>query len=908
MQQYEPDQDLLSGYMRQRRSRRRWRRAAVVLSILAAAITMSLMTLPAITMEDSPEPLRCQLSLHQHTDGCYDADGALVCGYADLVVHTHTADCCQDGTLICPLEEIQAHTHTPECFGGQPVPVLTCELEEGGHAHDESCYTVREGAEPICGREESEGHTHGEGCYAPGEPVLTCSLAETEGHAHTDSCYQTQQVLICTDDSEEHVHTEGCYTVQSVLTCPLEESEGHIHGEACYTAGDQLVCTQTEAEGHVHSLDCYDQEDWVLSCGQQEGHIHTDACYALQQVPTCGREEIVLHTHDDGCFDDHGVLTCGLLEVTEHIHDASCFPPADEEEVQIPDSSPPAGDVPAEEPAESAAPDASQESAESADPDALPGESPEASQEPAESQPPEIVQSCTSWATAEKLPSGGPQTPGPPYAGQDIDLADHALTGAMEYDADGVWVPVSAGGTIGDGSGIRVTISYSLGAGVITSPDQALYYQPPAGVVLANAEQGYVMSGGEKAGTYTISADGLIVIRSYDTWIADGSAIAGSVQFQGTVSLADMGGGDQLDLCGTIVTVAEGEKPHDLSVTKTGTHTGGGTIAYTVTVSTETGTDGPITVADAFLHDTALVSVTYQADSFTVAGPDGTALDGYVPSFTDGASFTISGLPALAAGERYTITYTAAADVGRAQGGEDGSLEISSQVTAQAGGDSAGAQAVVTITIPHGQPAVEKAGILTDNGDGSTTIRYYVAVDPGGTDLAPSGDALTLTDTLTLSDPAAQADFLPETAALYAYDPDGPNCCGAPLSAPVFQVIPGEDGTVTFTIPDQTACVVVYDYVIRSGSAGGEISVTNTAQLSGAPPGQAARLAAADSAPGAVVAEATLTLTISGQTIGYVLPETGGTGTALWTAGGLGLIALAGLMYLIARRKGGEAR
>ena len=203
---------------------------------------------------------------------------------------------------------------------------------------------------------------------------------------------------------------------------------------------------------------------------------------------------------------------------------------------------------------------------------------------------------------------------------------------------------------------------------------------------------------------------------------------------------------------------------------------------------------------------------------------------------------------------------------------------------------------------------MEKAGILTDNGDGSTTIRYYVAVDPGGTDLAPSGDALTLTDTLTLSDPAAQADFLPETAALYAYDPDGPNCCGAPLSAPVFQVIPGEDGTVTFTIPDQTACVVVYDYVIRPGSAGGEISVTNTAQLSSAPPGQAARLAAADSAPGAVVAEATLTLTISGQTIGYVLPETGGTGTALWTAGGLGLIALAGLMYLIARRKGGEAR
>ncbi len=188
MRQYEPEKSQLSGYMRQRRSHRRWRRAAVVLSILAVFITMSLMTLPAITMEGSPEPLHCQLSLHQHTDDCYDADGALVCGYADFVVHTHTEDCYQGGTLICPLDEILPHTHTEACYGGEPTPVLTCELEEGGHIHDESCYTVREGAAAICGLEESEGHTHGEDCYTPGEPVLTCALEEAEGHTHGEAC------------------------------------------------------------------------------------------------------------------------------------------------------------------------------------------------------------------------------------------------------------------------------------------------------------------------------------------------------------------------------------------------------------------------------------------------------------------------------------------------------------------------------------------------------------------------------------------------------------------------------------------------------------------------------------------------------------------------------------------------
>ena len=41
-------------------------------------------------------------------------------------------------------------------------------------------------------------------------------------------------------------------------------------------------------------------------------------------------------------------------------------------------------------------------------------------------------------------------------------------------------------------------------------------------------------------------------------------------------------------------------------------------------------------------------------------------------------------------------------------------------------------------------------------------------------------------------------------------------------------------------------------------------------------------------------------------TPGYVLPETGGPGISLFTTGGLALMALAGLMYLILRRKGAE--
>ena len=39
----------------------------------------------------------------------------------------------------------------------------------------------------------------------------------------------------------------------------------------------------------------------------------------------------------------------------------------------------------------------------------------------------------------------------------------------------------------------------------------------------------------------------------------------------------------------------------------------------------------------------------------------------------------------------------------------------------------------------------------------------------------------------------------------------------------------------------------------------------------------------------------------------FTLPETGGAGTTLFTTGGLALLALAGLMYIILRRKGDEA-
>ena len=72
-----------------------------------------------------------------------------------------------------------------------------------------------------------------------------------------------------------------------------------------------------------------------------------------------------------------------------------------------------------------------------------------------------------------------------------------------------------------------------------------IYYQLPNGIQLTGEENGTVEIGeNASAGTYTITADGLITITFTEAF-ADGKPFAGSIQFQGEVSLADIGVGDK---------------------------------------------------------------------------------------------------------------------------------------------------------------------------------------------------------------------------------------------------------------------------------------------------------------------------------------------------------------------------
>ena len=314
-------------------SGRTWRMAVLAVAALAALVLFAALILPGVTLESEPAMLECSLELHEHGAGCFDAEGNVICGYADFVVHTHGADCYDAaGRLICPLPEIAEHEHTAGCYAEHEV--LACEYAgDGGeagaeHVHGESCYI----SEPVCGIEAGAVHTHGESCYdSAAGPELICTLAEGAGHSHGPECYET--VLSC---SEEHEHGEGCYT--ETLICTLAEGAGHTHTAECYAspAGAVPVCGLEEGVPHVHTEDCCGEP--VLACGYEQGdappepvHEHGPECYETVRELICGRQEIILHTHtiEGGCFDPvTGALICERLEVREHVHDGSCLPPS----------------------------------------------------------------------------------------------------------------------------------------------------------------------------------------------------------------------------------------------------------------------------------------------------------------------------------------------------------------------------------------------------------------------------------------------------------------------------------------------------------------------------------------------------------------------------------------------------
>ena len=357
-----------------KRKRLRHRVVTALAGVVVFCTTYALI-LPAITLEkqcDIPEHTHTDacyaqvtsvekrvpvcsaktLEIHQHTAGCYDANGNPTCGYADFVVHSHDSRCYDEkGSLWCPLPEIEAHRHTADCYAlpEEHTHAEGCytsvrgNLVCGQHVHTDACYT--ETAVLVCGLEESEEHQHDENCYETSRE-LSCGI--DSDHSHTDACYEWEQVLSCdlpTDSAQDaqpvlvcakpeivlHRHTSDCFDAGGNLICGQVQVLEHRHSDACFETVAEpvdtgtLTCIDTAPE-HQHTARCYGT--WELVCGQEE-HTHSQACTAVEsEEPVfCGKDA---HTHGEACRDEQGELTCTL---EEHTHSLACYadPTADVE-------------------------------------------------------------------------------------------------------------------------------------------------------------------------------------------------------------------------------------------------------------------------------------------------------------------------------------------------------------------------------------------------------------------------------------------------------------------------------------------------------------------------------------------------------------------------------------------------
>ena len=722
----------LREYIRQSKQRKRWHGLTAVLATAAAVLTLCVMVLPAVTLENTPQALACQLDLHTHTDSCYDEEGELLCGYAGFVAHTHDSSCYgEDGTLICPLEERKPHTHTESCY--QETEALVCGLEETqGHTHSEACYETQ----LVCGQEESQGHTH-------------------TGHVHTEECYTVTQTPICESTEPDHVHTEECYEAHRELTCTQDTG--------CYDENGNLVCGLEETQGHTHSEACYEIQ---LVCGQEETepHTHTDSCYQVQRELVCGQEEVILHTHTEDCWDEDGNLTCGMLEIKEHVHDETCLPETASEPEDI------------SQPEDSSAEESQTEESQT--------EESQSEESQTEEDQEVVSQSGTSWATVSKPGYEPAEENGvalfsakallaEPLAETSYDFAENIVSVTVEKQQGSQWTQDD---TFTDGDTIRVTIRYEIPTGVITADQTTMHYQLPGGIALEEKETGSVyLEDGTQAGTYTIRENGLITIV-FEQKFANGEAFSGSLQFQGSIALADVGEDQEINFGGTggTITVVPEEKNYSLNIAKIGVYVRdeddaekykqlnmginiqAEKLLYTIEVSvnnTSDGSNGTITVTDKFTHTPADGVVTYDANNIKVlkitAGVDGTPsaveitkyeLEIYQQTGTDDgqtSSFTISGLPALQPGERYSVNYTATIDFTTVHS-PTGYIEVPNMATAQDTSQNVSANATVGVS----QRMVYKE--VTAN-EGTGNLSWTVRLNEDGRDIS----GMTFQDKMT---------------------------------------------------------------------------------------------------------------------------------------------------------------
>ncbi len=422
-------------------------------------------------------------------------------------------------------------------------------------------------------------------------------------------------------------------------------------------------------------------------CGQAE-HTHTDDCYDEVLVCTDASEG---HSHTGDCYER--VLSCGQQE---HAHTDACY----------------------------------------ADPD----------------------------STGQAVLAAAEDDPILTTDADPVDLTSYITSSKFERAEGNDWVEITDS-TFTVGDEVRITLSFNdLSVDSLREANGVATYTFPAGLTLPHGSiTRDIVEGDKVIGSVTYEnvtdEDGITHVVATLTYNQDfldsASTVKGDFNVVADVSKSGVDDSGKIDFGGDGGTVTIKDKDddaqtHDISTDKTSSATGAtipagaseADIPYTVTVSTTKGTDGTVTVADRFASETTSgISYSYKGTpTVTKVAADGTtrtAIASSAYTYTlaeDGQSFRVSGLPALAAGESYEVSYTAHAsgiptngdgysiqNIGSGESGnnssEDRNTIVSQHIVSKGGSyDSASGAVNWTITVNPDKRTVDpsKPWVVSD--------------------------------------------------------------------------------------------------------------------------------------------------------------------------------------------------
>ena len=214
------------------------------------------------------------------------------------------------------------------------------------------------------------------------------------------------------------------------------------------------------------------------------------------------------------------------------------------------------------------------------------------------------------------------------------------------------------------GAKIVLDYSFSIPADTFKATDtnRSLTYQLPDGIYLSTEIKGQdITQSGRVIGKMDVSKTGLVTLHLNDDFDAH-QPFKGSFGLEAKVTTEKLGDGGNIRFPGSSVTIKVTD-PKDIRINKTGfideSVSGKTIIHYTVTVTSDNGWKDKVYIKDE-LKNTTSISTSYVPNSFQLKDKNGNTIDTSKYTFTmnpDSTGFEITGLPEMAKGEQYILTY-----------------------------------------------------------------------------------------------------------------------------------------------------------------------------------------------------------------------------------------------------------